>query len=200
MKRLWMFLLVLVVLVLTACSSETGENKVQPAKLTDKEEVLLTTLTNTSFMFDYDVTSDVSEVRVWAEKYEAGKLVDEHIVDLMTEATERKGSIVIATVKSDQEEKTQQHHIGIGDKTGSGSTVVTEEVLKETAGMMSVWGDFEEPRSFATGEEVILATVAHSSADSSISSISGVFYDKSEVDPSELEDYDIVYVYKMLVE
>src|SRR5699024_333373 len=139
MKRLWMFLLVLVVLVLTACSSETGENKVQPAKLTDKEEVLLTTLTNTSFMFDYDVTSDVSEVRVWAEKYEAGKLVDEHVVDLMTEATEKTGSIVIATI-------------------------------------------------------------AHSSDDTGISSLSNEFYKNADVDTEALVDYDFVYVYKMMVE
>lgn len=198
MRRLLTFLLF--VFVLGACSNEAGENKVKPAKLTDREEVMMTTLTNTSFLFDFDLTSEVSEVRVWAEKYEAGKLVDEHLVDLMTEATERKGSIVIATINIDDEQNTQQHHIGIGDKSGSGSTVVTDEVSKEIGNMLSVWGNIEEERSFASGEEVILATVAYSSDDSSISSISGVFYDKSEVDLSELEDYDIVYVYKILVE
>lgn len=200
MKRLWMFLLVLVVLVLTACSSETGENKVQPAKLTDKEEVLLTTLTNTSFMFDYEVTSDVSEVRVWAEKYEAGKLVDEHVVDLMTEATEKTGSIVIATINNENEQKTQQHHIGIGDKSGSGSTVVTDEMSQETDGMMMVWGDLTEPRSFDIGEELILATIAHSSDDTGISSLSNEFYKNADVDTEALVDYDFVYVYKMMVE
>src|SRR5699024_11093474 len=151
-------------------------------------------------MFDYDVTSDVSDIRVWAEKYEAGKLVDEHVVDLMTEATEPTGTIVIATINSDGEQKAQQHHIGIGDKSGSGSTVVTDELFKNSSNMMSVWGNIEEERSFATGEEVILATVAHSSDDTGISSISEVFYESAEVDSTALADYDFVYVYKMFVE
>lgn len=200
MKRSWMFLLLLFVLVLAACSSETGENKVKPTKLTDREEVLLTTLTNTLFMFDYDVTSDVSEVRVWAEKYEAGKLVDEHLADLMTEVTEETGTIVIAVIDHSDESKTQQHHIGIGDTSGSGSTVVTDELSKDASPMMSVWGDMEGERSFATGEEVILATVAYSSEDTGMSSLSNEFYENADVDTEALVDYDFVYVYKMLVE
>src|SRR5699024_552598 len=200
MKRLWMFLLVLFVFVLGACSNDAGENKVKPAKLSDREEVMMMTLTDTSFMFDYDVASDLSEVSVCAEKYEAGKLSNEHVVDLMKEATERTGSIVIATINNENEQKTQQHHIGIGDKAGSGSTVVTDELSKETDGMMMVWGDLVETRSFATGEEVILATIAHSSDDTGISSLSNEFYKNADVDTEALVDYDFVYVYKMMVE
>src|SRR5699024_2774364 len=98
------------------------------------------------------------------------------------------------------EQKTQQHHIGIGDKSGSGSTVVTDELSKETDGMMMVRGDMGETRSFATGEEVILATIAHSSDDTRISSLSNKFNKNADVDSEGLVDYVIVYVYKMMVE
>lgn len=198
MKRI--FFVFILVFILSACGNEAGENTVKPAKLSDREEVMMKTLANTSFIFDYDLASDVSEVRVWAEKYEAGKLVDEHMVDLMTEASESKGWVVIGTVRGDSEEKIQQHHIGIGDKSGHGSTILREALSEEASEMMSVWGDLEESRSFATGEEIILATVAHTSADASISSISIEFYESAEVDREKLTEYDFVYVYKMMVE
>lgn len=198
MKRI--FFVFILVFILSACGSEAGENTVKPAELSDREEVMMKTLANTSFIFDYDLASDVSEVRVWAEKYEAGKLVDEHMVDLMTETSESKGWVVIGTVQGDSEEKIQQHHIGIGDKSGHGSTILREALSEEVSEMMSVWGDLEESRSFATGEEIILATVAHTSADASISSISSEFYEGAEVDREKLAEYDFVYVYKMMVE
>ena len=82
MKRRVLFFAMLTMLVFTLVACDDGNsnlkiNTVSDAKLTEREEVILLSTADKSFVFDFNVDDNYKDVAVWVEKYELGKLVGE---------------------------------------------------------------------------------------------------------------------------
>ncbi|QUW23614.1 hypothetical protein JSQ81_08980 [Sporosarcina sp. Marseille-Q4063] len=79
MKRFFI-IVALLVFVLSACVTNNAKsNTISAVGLTERENAILSTTSDISFVFDFNTDSEYKEVSVWIEKYELGKLVDDKI-------------------------------------------------------------------------------------------------------------------------
>ena len=107
MKRLFTkLIIVLLFVVLSACnsSSNSNTNTLSVAELTERENAILATTADKSFVFDFETDGEYKEVSVWLEKYEAGELVDDRLSEITTNINEN-GSIIFSNTKSNNREK-----------------------------------------------------------------------------------------------
>ena len=98
MKRfIFTSFILFVFLTLSACGENSEKaNTMMKADLTERENAILSTSSSNAFVFDYNVDSDVKKASVWIEKYEFGKLVEEHIGHITSDIQD-EGSIIIIT-------------------------------------------------------------------------------------------------------
>jgi len=193
MKRLFT-LVALLVLVLSACANNNPKsNTISAVELTERENAILTTTSDKSFVFDFNIDSDYKEVSVWVEKYESGKLVNDAISSLITDV-EGNGSIIFATSNSDDSGKKQIFNIGISDNGGMGSVSNFESTSNDLDAMESVWNSLDGKSNSIEGE-LLLANIGYSSGGA-MSSFTTAFYEDFEGHMSELEKYDVLYLLK----
>lgn len=79
MKKISVILMILLVFLLGACdnSSTSESNEIAGADLNEREDTILSTTSDNSFVFDYHIEKEYEEVVVWIEKYASGELVDD---------------------------------------------------------------------------------------------------------------------------
>ena len=193
MKRLFI-IVALLVFVLSACVNNNAKsNTISAVELTERENAILSTTSDNSFVFDFNIDSEYKEVSVWIEKYELGKLVDDEISSLTTQV-EENGSIIFATSKADGSRKQHTFNIGISGNDSMSSISNIETNLDDLDAMSSVWDNLQEENNSIEGE-VVLASICYSS-DGSMSSLTTDFYKDVDGHMNELEDYDVVYLLK----
>lgn len=197
MKRLSIILVALLVLLLSACQNDQSKsNVIFASELNDKENIILTTVSEQSFVFDYQIDTEYSEVIVWIEKYQSGELQDDKIGYISTEPAEDSGTIILSTSKPMSQEEQQTYYIGIGDegKTASSSIVLDQKSNTDHFSMVS--GQIVEEKALDDEKENVLATIAYSDNEYGVSSISSDFYEDPETHLDELKEYDEVYLFK----
>lgn len=195
MKRIYLLTLLSLLFILTACTNTASQsNTITVAELTDREEAILSTMTNRSFVFDFKVDSEYEEVSIWVEKYESGQLVQENISE-MTTMVEGSGSIIFTTSRITDESNEMTFNIGLGDEGGSSSITSVDKKIADLKEMTSVWGDFSETKTL-NEKETVLASIGYSSSEVGISTLTNDFYDDMEAHMDELDAYDVAYVLK----
>lgn len=192
MKKLFVLLLLgLLSLVLVACSQKDMEsNTIATSELTDREKAILSTTSDKSFVFDFNIDSEYEEIAVWIEKYESGHLVDDGLGHITTQAGEN-GSIIFTTSKNDNE-KQNIFNIGISTDESTSSIIISDTALEE---MASVWNHIPEEKSLDNGE-VVLANICYSDDENGMQSLTTDFYDDVDGHMDELAEYDVVYLLK----
>lgn len=195
MKRIYLLTLLSLLFILTACTNTASQsNTITVAELTGREEAILSTMTNRSFVFDFKVDSEYEEVSIWVEKYESGQLVQENISE-MTTMVEGSGSIIFTTSRITDESNEMTFNIGLGDEGGSSSITSVDKKIADLKEMTSVWGDFSETKTL-NEKETVLASIGYSSSEVGISTLTTDFYDDMEAHMDELDVYDVAYVLK----
>lgn len=192
MKKLFVLLLLgLLSLVLVACSQKDMEsNTIATSELTEREKAILSTTSDKSFVFDFNIDSEYEEITVWVEKFESGNLVDDGLGHITTQAGEN-GSIIFTTSKNDNE-KQNIFNIGISTDESTSSIIISDTALEE---MASVWNHIPEKKSLANGE-VVLANICYSDDENGMQSLTTDFYDDVDGHMGELAEYDVVYLLK----
>ncbi|WP_368654594.1 hypothetical protein AB4Y30_06060 [Ornithinibacillus sp. 4-3] len=192
MKKLFVLLLLgLLSLVLVACSQKDMEsNTIATSELTEREKAILSTTSDKSFVFDFNIDSEYEEITVWVEKFESGILVDDGLGHITTQAGEN-GSIIFTTSKNDNE-KQNIFNIGISTDESTSSIIISDTALEE---MASVWNHIPEEKSLANGE-VVLANICYSDDENGMQSLTTDFYDDVDGHMGELAEYDVVYLLK----
>ncbi|MGD7018494.1 hypothetical protein ACQCVC_20690, partial [Bacillus altitudinis] len=72
--------IVLLAISLNACDDNSPQsNTLSVAEPTERENAILATTADRSFVFDFSIDSEYKEASVWIEKYEAGTLADDQI-------------------------------------------------------------------------------------------------------------------------
>lgn len=187
-KLFVILMLAIFIIVLGACNNESNSNTISIAELTERENGIFSTVSDKSFVFDFNIDNEYEEISVWIEKYEFGELVESKLSHITTDV-EESGSIIFATSKI---EKQNVINIGINDNDGTASIRGFDNDLEE---MASVWGNFEGEKTLNEGE-VVLANICYSSDENGMSSLTTDFYDDVEGHMNELEEYDVVYLLK----
>ncbi|MGN7387905.1 hypothetical protein [Sporosarcina sp. SAFN-015] len=192
MERL-LIMAALLVFVLSACVTNNAKsNTISAVELTERENAILSTTSDNSFVFDFNVDSEYEEVSVWIEKYELGKLVNNRISSI-TSQVEENGSVIFATSKA-VGRKQYTFNIGISSNNSIGSTSRIETNSDDLDAMSSVWGNIQGENNSIEGE-VVLASICYST-DGHMSSLTTDFYQDVDGHMNELEKYDVVYLLK----
>lgn len=177
------------VLLLSACSN-SAVNTLTSVELTEREEAVLATTSELSFLFDFEVDDTYKELSLWLEKYEDGEFI-KRISD-MSSPISKEGMMIFAfTEYSDEDENTtlQNFTVGINSNDGVTGSHRSHDVL-DTSELNSVWGNFSGERKISDEEEV-LAYVAYSSSDNSLNSLSTGFAEAPQDSMEELNQYGV---------
>ncbi|WHY84044.1 hypothetical protein QNH39_15285 [Neobacillus novalis] len=177
MKKLSIIIIsALLAFTLSACNNNNSKsNTVSIAELTKREISILSTTSDKSFVFDFNVDSDYKEVSLWIEKYESGKLVDGKISNI-TSQIEQNGSIIFAIAKPNESTKQLTFNIGINSNGSAGGSISGFDSNSNGLDKMSsVWGNIPEGNTSIEGETV-LAYICYSNDKSSMSSLSSDFF------------------------
>jgi len=182
--------------LMSACDSVGNEKSdyISEADLDEREEMILTTVADQSFVFDYNNTS-YEEVSVWIEKYESGEMVNDEL-GYMTTDIDEQGSIIFATAIDEEPHEKETFYLGVGDENGTSSSTPSDEAALTSENMSIVSGSFTEEIAIDK-DETVLASIAYSNDEHGVSSISSDFYENPENNLEELEEYDVVYLFKI---
>ncbi|MFE7064957.1 hypothetical protein ACFVAD_22765 [Sutcliffiella sp. NPDC057660] len=185
----------MLVLTLCACSNEavSKSNTVSVEKLSEKENAILSTTSDKSFVFDFNIENEKKEVRVWIEKYEFGELVEDKISDL-TSMVEKTGYIIFTTSKKEESQKHHTFNIGISSNDTFSSLSNFDTDSDKLEKMSSTWSSFPDEITEVNGE-VVLASICYSSTGD-MTSLTKDFYKDVEAHMNELEECDVVYLLK----
>ena len=192
-KLLNITLVTMLAFILSACGNNVKLNTIVDAELTDRETGILSTTSNQSFVFDFNIEGEYKEVSVWIEKYEFGKLVDEPIAHLTSEIL-NNGSIIFTIIESNAIENQTLFNIGVNSNGGTGSIKTSDIVsIKGTEDRSIVWGNISGEMD-VTNEQMVLASIGFSWDASSMVSFSSEFYRDNERRINELENHEVVYL------
>lgn len=194
LKRLFALVIPLVFVLCACVTDNSPANTISVAELTEREKAILSTTSDQSFVFDFDVDNDYAEVSVWIEKYESGKLVDDQI-SFMTSMIEESGTIVFANSNRDGNQKYPTFNIGVSSKGSTSSIRGFDSDPRDLDEMSSTWSHFQEASHSIVEGEVVLASICYSS-EGTISSLTTDFYKDVESHIDELKKYDVVYLLK----
>lgn len=196
MKRILTILIfALPVFTLSACDNNNSKsNTISVVELTERENIILTTTTDKSFVFDFNINSEYKNASVWIEKYESGKLVDDNI-NKITIQVGGNGSIIFATSKKGDSQKQLTFNIGISSNGNTGSMSGFDAISNGLDNMLSVGGNFQGENTLMKGE-VVLASICYLNSESGMRSLPSDFYKDVDGHMNELEAYNVVYLLK----
>lgn len=203
MKRLFIILIAaMLALTLSGCwDNNVKENTIVNAELTTRENAILSTTSNESFVFDFNIESEYKRVAVWMEKYESGKLIEERMGHLTTEVMDNGyGSIIFTTIEPNDIDNQTLFKIGINSNGVTDIVTATTTIpdivsTKGTEDRFSVQENIIGEMDI-TDEEMILANIGFSWGQDSITSFSPEFYRDDEHRISELEKFEVAYILK----
>lgn len=198
MKRLTgIAMLMVFLLTLGACdpfesqSKPTKTNTISLAKLTEREQGILTTMEH-SFVFDFHVGAPYKKVSVWLEKYESGKLVEERINHLTTEV-KGSGSIVMTIMNMEGNQKLI--NTAINNQGGTTTMNNLEKRIQKNSKeeYASVAGTGYSNQT-SIKDQMVLASVCYTKNGRSIHTLPSEFYTDMNHHIDELKKYEMVYL------
>jgi len=184
----------LLLFILSACDdSNSNSNTISVSELTDRENAILSSSSDKSIVFDFNIDKEYKEVTVWIEKYEFGNLVEDKLSEL-TMQVEGDGSIILTTPKISYSQNQPIFKSAISSKEGVSTRSAFDPNSDGLDDMSSVWGPFPTENTIIEGE-VVLGSICYSN-DGRMNSLSADFYQDVEGHINELEKYDVVYLFK----
>ncbi|AIF45227.1 hypothetical protein [Virgibacillus sp. SK37] len=181
---------------LAGCSDEQTSTsiKVKESELSEREEAILLSTTEQSFIFDFKVDSSYKEVELWMDKYEFGKKAGK-VNHLISDVNE-KGYLMFTISKEAGEQDMSVFNVGVFSDGGTGALTNAERIgEKGLKNMSSVWAT--NPLLAEDGaEEKILSSICYKSGDGSMQSLSDDFYHDVEGNLDRIKEYDTVYLLK----
>lgn len=191
-------------------------NTIKKVKLTEKDEKILSINQNRTLMFDYKADKEYKEFKFWVEKYEAGVLVDNHVVKSSMEKGETDdkhlNEKMQGTITFNVLELTADSNIGreqtevifnlvnnmapkeksITWNSMQGIDILSEDSTEIWSNMVS---DFEQKTMKIDGE-MLLASVMYIKGDNDLIMYPNGFYSVPKITEEHLKNYDVAYLLK----
>ncbi|MEK3766179.1 hypothetical protein [Solibacillus sp. FSL K6-4121] len=185
--------LALILLILNYFLFVSNKNTISVAALTDRENAILSSITDQSFVYDFNTEKEYKEVSVWIERYESGNLAENKIAELTMEV-EGEGSIIFSTSKTNSSSKEMPFSITISNNESVSSIYASDTNSKNLDNMSSVWGNFRGD-NISIADEVVLGSICYSN-DGRMNSLTAEFYQDVNGHINEIEKYEVVYLLK----
>src|SRR5699024_10235782 len=195
-KVIGIVMFVVLIGLMSACDSVGNEKSdyISEADLDEREEMILTTVADQSFVFDYNNTS-YEEVSVWIEKYESGEMVNDELGYKTTDIDEQ-GSIIFATASDEEPHEKETFYLGVGDENGTSSSTPSDDAALTAENMSILSGSCTEEIAIDK-DETVLATIAYTNDEQGVSAHANNYDENTENNLEELEEYDVVYLFKI---
>lgn len=193
-RGLFFVILTVLTLSLVACNEDVSKNvktnTISGAKLTEREDMLLTGTADQSFVFDFNANNQYKEVAVWVEKYESGKLVGE--LNRMSTEIKNTGTIIFSTAKMNEENDQTRFSISVHSDDATNTTWSTE-TIKE-GDLLMVSGSNPSDNISIKDKNIVLASIGYTSSEEGPSNLSTDSYSNIDSHMDELKNYDVVYL------
>ncbi|MGG3891761.1 hypothetical protein [Metabacillus fastidiosus] len=193
MRRVLFFaILTLFVLSLVACNDDNSNseiNTVSRAELTEREEMILLSTADQSFVFDFNVEDKYKEVAVWVEKYESGNLVGE-VTRISTEVN-KMGTIIFSTSNTAEESDQALFNVSINSNSSTATASSPETIIKNDFGIVSGSNPLG---SISIKDKIVLADICYSSSKEEVPTFSTDFYTDMDNHMDELKKYGVAYL------
>ena len=189
MKRAILFGLAMgLALVLFGCGSAIGS--VGPVNLTDREKLLLSALSDKSFVFEYSLdTEKYPWMTVWVEEYRNGEKMDDEDVEMSCGAV--AGGTLILTMPRTDGDAVMNAAISQSNPRITRDDLIPD--LAESAKSSSCsWGEFPAAQIPESGK-VPLVILRYNGEDRFVV-LSDAFYRDYENHIDEIRDDDTVYI------
>ncbi|QKY71419.1 hypothetical protein [Lentibacillus sp. CBA3610] len=188
-----LILITIFAFVLSACDSDssntkTDTNTISSTDLSKMEKAILSTTSDESFVFNFNIDNKYNEMSVHVEKYKKGELVDDKLTQISLEVSDGEGTIIITSQKDNAEVNHSAFNIGISSGGSTGSTSVLDNDVEKKGTM----GTFQENEISIENGEAVLSGIAISNNENNSMSFRSNFYE----DSSEMKKYDVVYLFK----
>lgn len=186
------------VMVIVACSAPKADT-ISHTELTKREETLIGVNSDNYFVFDYKTQEEFESISLWIEKYEFGELVEDEGAKMTTSIDGAAGYIAFISTKQANNSNKIGFNFGAGNNEGTFSSARSEATTILTGnvdGLSSVWGSFSEDERKIDGE-MVLATLAYSTGEFGVSSVTTDFYIDPVKNFDELKEYDVAYLFKV---
>lgn len=193
MRKIHILLLSVLALALHACDDSTREaGEIIEADLTERENAILSTTAEHSFVFDFDIEEEHEELTLSVEKYESEALVDEQLI-FHTSEIQEEGSIIFAVSGMNYPQNQMSIHSGIS----SSNTVAAShnEMTLPDEDFSAIWGSNPNEMDPSEGE-IVLASINYFSANGGVSTPSAQFYTDVDEHIDELSKYDVTFLLK----
>ncbi|WP_010530575.1 hypothetical protein [Lentibacillus jeotgali] len=193
-RRLGILILTIIfAFVLSACDNDssninTDTNTISSTDLSKMEKAILSTTSDESFVFNFNIDNKYNEMSVKVEKYKKGDLVDDKLTQISLEVSDGEGTIIITSQKDNAEVNHSAFNIGISSGGSTGSTSVLDNDIEKKGTM----GTFQENEISIENGEAVLSGIAISNNENNSMSFRSNFYE----DSSEMKKYDVVYLFK----
>lgn len=199
MKKIHIMMILSLAALVSACSNGSAtarSNTIAEAELTSREEYMLLTTSEHSFVYDFTLDSDHKEASIWVEKYEFGELTEPSVSRMWTEV-EGSGFILFSVSDTHVNPNEKSIKMGLFGESGGGAGTSIDNVLaQEWETEMSTWESVVTDKIRFTEDEIILASLSISMGGESMQSLSSEFYEDINGNLHEIENYEAVYIFK----
>lgn len=180
-------------------SSSPGKSTISETELTEREDFMLSSLTEHSFVYDFTLDGGIEEITVFVEKYEFGERQDYPVSSLSMAVLESEGSLLFSVARKDYEAEERSLTIGI-QSGGEWSSGMTSDSFSSDndAVMGTLWvsAASDGTNLTVTEGEVLLAAIIYGDGEEGISTLTQDFYEDADANLAEIEDYEAVYLLK----
>jgi hypothetical protein len=178
----------------SACTKiQKSNNTISEVKLTKRENAILSTTSDQSFVYDFNVASNYKELSVWIEKYEFGKLVGDKI-NHITSGIKEDGTIIFTTSKTPTNQNQSLFNMSINSDGSTSASNQVETIFKDgLEGVTSISGS-NQTENNPIQHNIVLASICYKKDGSRMVSLTDYFYRDVNKHIDEIRDYDVVYL------
>lgn len=187
--------MILPMLTLISLMSACSNNTIAEAELTSREDYILMTTADQSFVYDFNLGNESKEAEIWVERYEFGELVEPSVSKMWTDV-EGEGFILFSLSDTHVNSNEKRIEMGIFGESGGGSgTSIDEIIAQEVDGGMTTWQSVVTDAVNISEGDITLGSLSISTSDS-MKTLSPEFFEDIEGNSQEIQDYDVVYIFK----
>lgn len=184
-------------------SRSTSEGvTITKGELTEREDFLLSSLTEHTFLYDYSLSEDVTELTVFVEKYEFGKRQDYPIISMSMADLNSEGTLFFSVGPADFEIHSHSLSVGIQSEGNWSSGRSFDSFVSDSNASMGTVREsaVSDENSLSIEDDAgAVASIIHANSEEGISTLTKAFYEDIDNNLEQIEDYEVVYVFKVAV-
>lgn len=197
--------LFILLVLFSACSDEAVSSPgssitISEGELTEREEFLLSSLTEHIFIYDFVIEDGPEDLVLYVEEFVYGERQEYPVSSISLEEIDANGSLFFAINRPDIESDERSFILGV-ESDGNWSTVTSlvSMTTEEDELAATLWQNTAADGNDLTVSEggTVLASIIHADGEKGMSTLSDEFYHDVEGNLEVIEAYPSVYLFKV---